>query len=140
MLRCRQTAERLFPEMVGEVVVGLRECSFGSFEGRTWAELQKHPIYQAWVSGDPSASFPGGDLLGEHIARSCQATRDIIAQAKQDGLSRIGIVAHGGTLMAVMSEMALPHKAYYEWLPNNCGGYRVSVDTESGQLTLINEI
>ena len=39
MLRCRQTAEILFPGVEQRLVDALKECDFGTFEGKTWAEL-----------------------------------------------------------------------------------------------------
>ena len=49
MLRCRQTARILFPELEPVEIPDLRECNFGDFEGRTWAEIKDHPAYQAWI-------------------------------------------------------------------------------------------
>ena len=59
MLRCRQTAEILFPGVEQRLVDALKECDFGTFEGKTWAELKDNPIYQAWLAGDPHIAFPG---------------------------------------------------------------------------------
>ena len=64
MLRCRQTAEILFPGVEQRLVDALKECDFGTFEGKTWAELKDDPIYQAWLAGDPTSPFRGGEVLG----------------------------------------------------------------------------
>ena len=122
MLRCRQTAEILFPGVEQRLVDALKECDFGTFEGKTWAELKDNPIYQAWLAGDPHIAFPGGEVLGEHIAR-CRR-----GEARALGMSRPGILAHGGTLMSAMSGFAVPHQDFYSWLPSNCGGYLVRVE------------
>ena len=58
MLRCRQTAEILFPGVEQRLVDALKECDFGTFEGKTWAELKDDPIYQAWLAGTPTSPFP----------------------------------------------------------------------------------
>ncbi|MDR0311033.1 MAG: histidine phosphatase family protein, partial [Acidobacteriota bacterium] len=38
-LRCTQTAEILYPDMAHEICDDLRECDFGTFEGKTHDEL-----------------------------------------------------------------------------------------------------
>ena len=47
MLRTRQTAELLFPQMPYTVVDGLAETDFGRFEGKSADELSGDPAYQA---------------------------------------------------------------------------------------------
>lgn len=47
MLRCRETAEILFPAVSQIKEAGFRECSFGEFEYRNYQELNGHPDYQA---------------------------------------------------------------------------------------------
>ena len=51
-----------------------------------------------------------------------------VEQARALGMSRPGILAHGGTLMSAMSGFAVPHQDFYSWLPSNCGGYLVRVE------------
>ena len=128
MLRCRQTAEILFPGVEQRLVDALKECDFGTFEGKTWAELKDNPIYQAGLAGDPHIAFPGGEVLGEHIARCRRGVAHVVEQARALGMSRPGILAHGGTLMSAMSGFAVPHQDFYSWLPSNCGGYLVRVE------------
>ena len=128
MLRCRQTAEILFPGVEQRLVDALKECDFGTFEGKTWAELKDNPIYQAWLAGDPHIAFPGGEVLGEHIARCRRGVAHVVEQARALGMSRPGILAHGGTLMSAMSGFAVPHQDFYSWLPSNCGGYLARVE------------
>ena len=113
---------------VGLTYAPLKECDFGTFEGKTWAELKDDPIYQAWLAGDPHIAFPGGEVLGEHIARCRRGVAHVVEQARALGMSRPGILAHGGTLMSAMSGFAVPHQDFYSWLPSNCGGYLVRVE------------
>lgn len=140
MLRCRQTADLLFPGMTQRLSPALKECDFGDFEGKTWDELKDDPIYRAWIGGDPTVAFPNGEVLGEHIARCRDGVAQIVETAKGEGLGRIAILAHGGTLMSAMSGFAVPHQDFYQWLPGNCGGYLVQVETERMRFTLLREI
>lgn len=140
MLRCRQTAELLFPGLEQTLAPALKECDFGDFEGKTWDELKDDPIYNAWIGGDPTVCFPNGEVLGEHIARCRAGVAEIVRAGAGEGLRRIAILAHGGTLMSAMSGFAVPHRGFYQWLPRNCGGYLVGVEVESMTFTLIQEI
>lgn len=140
MLRCRQTAQILFPQLEPIQVEELTECNFGAFEGRSWDELENDPVFRAWQAGDPDVTFPEGEKLSHHLERSRSGVARILEQARGMGVERIGIVAHGGTLMAAMSGYAVPHKSYYDWLPRNCGGYLVSVKLDPITFTLIKEV
>ena len=46
LMRCRQTAELLFPNMEQHIVPDLQECDFGDYEGKTWEELKDEPTYR----------------------------------------------------------------------------------------------
>lgn len=49
MLRCRQTAERIWPSMPFETEPLMRELDFGEYERKTYEELKNKPVYQAWL-------------------------------------------------------------------------------------------
>ncbi|OIQ94276.1 phosphoserine phosphatase 1 [mine drainage metagenome] len=76
---------------------GLRERAFGSFEGRTFAQLQE--IYpqecERWRRRDPGFAAPGGESL-EAFYRRVTATVLRIAAAHPG--QTLVIVTHGGAL------------------------------------------
>ena len=117
MLRCRQTAEILFPGVEQRLVDALKECDFGTFEGKTWAELKDNPIYQAWLAGGPPIAFPGGEVLGGAHRPLPPGVAHVVEQARALGMSRPGILAHGGTLMSAMSGFAVPHQDFTAGCP-----------------------
>ncbi len=78
MLRCRQTARILFPELEPVEIPDLRECNFGDFEGRTWAEIKDHPAYQAWMGGEQGAALPNGESVAEFYARCRRGFQQVI--------------------------------------------------------------
>ena len=49
MLRCRLTAERIWPSMPFETEPLMRELDFGEYERKTYEELKIEPVYQAWL-------------------------------------------------------------------------------------------
>ena len=76
---------------------GLRERSFGQFEGLTYAQVgQLHPAdAQRWKQRDPDWAPPGGESQTEVFARVHAALQAIAAQHAG---KHIAIVTHGGVL------------------------------------------
>ena len=140
MLRCRQTGEILFPNTCQYVKDSLRECNFGDFEGKTWDELKDNLIFRAWINGNPNVVFPNGESLGHQLDRCHKAVSEIIQEALEEGIERICILAHGGTLMSIMSEFCVPRHSFYHWLPTNCGGFLVSVNEDPMTFYLLDNL
>ena len=140
MLRCRQTAQILFPGLCPREISDLRECNFGDFEGRTWAEIKDHPAFQAWMGGDQAAALPNGESVGAFYARCRHRFRQVLQQARQLGIQRGAVVAHGGTWMAVLEAYGRPKRAFYQWQPANCSGFRMEMREEPLELRLLEEL
>ena len=113
MLRTRQTAELLFPQMPYTVVDGLIETDFGRFEGKSADELSGDPAYQAWVDAMCLTPIPEGESVTDFKTRCCKAFAETI-QTVPDG-SRAGFVVHGGVIMAIMEAYARPKKDFYAY-------------------------
>lgn len=77
--------------------VGLRERSFGVFEGRTFAEIESLWPDQAqrWRKRDPHFGPEGGETLADFYER-CVRTVHALAQ-RHEGQS-VAMVSHGGVL------------------------------------------
>lgn len=69
LVRCRQTAELLFPELSQIAVPDLRECDFGAFEYKNYEELNGNPEYQKWIDSYGACGFPGGETKEEFTER-----------------------------------------------------------------------
>lgn len=121
--RTRQTAEILFPEAELIPVDGLKEMSFGKFEGRNFLEMEHDPEYRAWVDSGCEIPCPEGESKAEFSERVCKAFSALVDQAVAEGENELVILAHGGTQMAVMERYGQPHRNYYEWCAPNAGGY-----------------
>lgn len=114
-LRCRQTAEIIFPAIPPIADVRLDECDFGDFEGKSYEELNGNPAYQAWIDSGGTLPFPNGEDP-ERFRERCRAGfLDAVHCAEQFDIRRLALVVHGGTFMAVMSGFALPKRDYFEW-------------------------
>lgn len=124
MLRCRQTAELVYPGAKVIPVNELRECDFGRFEGKTWQELSGDADYQAWIDSGGLGAFPEGESHEGFVSRCCEGFAKVYAQCEKRGIQSAAVVAHGGTIMALMDAWSEPHKDYFDWQIRN-GEYLV---------------
>lgn len=121
MRRCRETAEILFPDTEAVMVPSLRECCFGRFEGKNYIDLSDDPDYQKWIDSGGAIPFPDGEDPFEFRKRSVMGFYSTINSVHDADTA--AFVVHGGTIMAVMEEFAVPHRDFYDWSIRNGHGY-----------------
>lgn len=130
MLRCRQTADILFPNQKTYVIEEWKEIDFGRFEGKSFQELSKDQLYRQWVDSGCKGQIPDGEALEGFIKRSlagldkcfeiCEKYKDSIDDKKKDIISATAIV-HGGTIMSLLS--SLTDSDYFDYQVKNEEGY-----------------
>lgn len=124
MRRCVETAQLFYP---GESVVTeklLRECDFGRFEGRCYAELKEEPAYRRWLRSGGTLPFPDGEDPESFRLRCVSGFRKSIDQALEQGKHSAVFVVHGGTIMSVLSALDAERREFYHWQTANGQGYR----------------
>lgn len=141
MKRCLETAGVLWPELTASgrlfVAPGLRECDFGDFENKNYKELDGNPDYQAWIDSGGTLPFPNGESMEAFKLRCQVAFAQIVQEIKEEqaeasdmsadrseGAEKlcIAIVAHGGTIMAILEKYGFPKKQYFDYqVKNGCG-------------------
>lgn len=148
MKRCLETCAVLFPHWPILELAEFREIDFGEFEGKNYQELQGDPRYQAWIDSGGRMTFPGGESREAFIARSVMGFREMMRRAEkmtaeelhkpekktdQDCGRRVAAVVHGGTVMAILSELC--GGDYYAYQIANGEGYHLLVEvSEDGML------
>jgi alpha-ribazole phosphatase len=128
MLRARQTAKICFPNAEIITVPDLREMNFGDFEGRTAEEMEFDSDYRAWVAGGCVDRCPNGEGIPDFGQRAATAFAGAMQDAIARGETEIGVAAHGGVIMAVMTAFSGSDAPYHNWYVLNCGGYRITLD------------
>lgn len=118
MKRCLETAALLYPGMPVEIIEDFRECDFGAFENKNYAELNGRADYQAWIDSGGETAFPGGESRAEFAAR-CVAAFERIGRQTED----CALIAHGGTIMAIMEKYAHPPQGYFDFQVKNGDGF-----------------
>lgn len=115
LMRCRQTAELLWPERSMTVIDELRESDFGPFEGKNHEELKDDPLYQAWIgqSGDHLnfAAMPVGETAEQVVERVSVGLAKLAADAAAHGYERVGVV----------SPRRCPHGSFEQVRPSGAG-------------------
>jgi probable phosphoglycerate mutase len=118
---------------------GLRERSFGAFEGQLYSEIPHlfPDAHARWQSRDPDAPFPPGENAGETIRQFHTRVMDsILHYAQQYAGGKIALVAHGGVLeCAYRAAKDLPLNA-----PRDVTIYNASINRfacENGRLQLL---
>ena len=127
MLRCRETAEILFPGKEQHLISDFRECDFGAFENQNYMELAGNEAYQKWIDSNGQLPFPGGESREEFQERSIQAFYQLEKELEQaqaeDKIT--AIVAHCGTIISLLEAVGVPAGSYYDFQAGNGEGYRL---------------
>jgi alpha-ribazole phosphatase len=126
MLRCRQTANILYPSKDVQLVDNLREIDFGEFEGKTASELETLPSYADWAAGRINAA-PGGEDNTEFAKRLCVGLNQIVRDMMANGAEHAAVIMHGGAIMMLLSACAVPRKSMVEWTCASGSGYSILV-------------
>ena len=134
MKRSRQTAELIYPGQASELVDGLREMDMGVFEGKNHAELKNRPSYILWVATRGKISIPGGESMKDFGKRTMDAFTQVLGDMQAEGIKRSAVVAHGGTIMSIVSQLA--DDDYYKYMVNNGAGFRLTLDDDGKLLDL----
>lgn len=122
MLRCRQTADIIFPDIGYNEVDDFHEMNFGIFENKNYLDLQDDPEYNRWVDSMCTSKIPQGESLEEFTVRVNNAFRNLYPELRNlEDESNVAFVVHGGTIMAILSK--LTGKDFYNFQIANGQGY-----------------
>ena len=123
MKRCIQTAEILYPESKLVEIEEWKEIDFGIFEGKNYLELQRDKRYQEWIDSNGTLPFSEGESREVFIARCDRGFQKMIEKLKpikKEGHKTVGIIVHGGIIMALLSKYC--EGEYFDYqVPNGKG-------------------
>lgn len=87
-------------------------------------------LYCRWTRGE----IGPGEAVEDSRPRAVRAIRTIGRDAAEQGWRKVAVVAHGGLFMGLLAQYGRPDRSYYDWLLPNCGGYRVTLETDPLEL------
>lgn len=126
MLRCKQTAAVLYPDMPVIENEFLKEYDFGDFEGKTADMLESNPAFREWASGKIPCP-PNGETTEEFVKRVCLGFNKIVLDMMEKGITNSAVIMHGGAIMMLLSATAVPRRQTVEWTSDSGRGYSVMV-------------
>lgn len=133
MLRCRQTAQIIYPDKLYRILDDFRECDFGIFENKNYEELAGCPEYQEWIDSNGTLPFPKGESREEFCRRTLQGFAQVLEECRRNKIRSAGLVVHGGSIMSIMEEYGIPAGSYYDYQIGNGEGYELYItDDVSG--------
>ena len=103
---------------------GLREISFGDWEGRSWAEIEAKCPEQAslWLRNYPQRPAPGGESLAQFRARIESELAVILNESSEDW---VAIVTHAGVIrVAVAKALGIGESSMHK-IEIACGGITI---------------
>lgn len=127
MKRCIETAKILYPGLCPLIIPEWEEMDFGRFEYKNYEELKEDRQYQAWIDSGGTLPFPEGEGRENFILRckrGLQRMSFILSQraGEQEGhFIHVGMIVHGGTIMALLS--SCDGKDYFDYQVLNGRGY-----------------
>lgn len=122
MIRTEQTLLALYGPVPHEVLPGLREMDFGTFEMRAYEELKHDPAYLAWLEGDVEANLcPGGESGHIVTKRALEALAPIL-EAEEDAVC----VTHGGVIGGLLAQWFPSAEGRYAWTPAPGSGFQIA--------------
>ena len=137
LMRCRQTAKLIYPEIHPTVCGDFKECDFGEFENKNYKELSFNPSYQLWIDSNGTLSFPGGENPEDFKNRCIKEFEKVVEVSRKAGYQTIALVVHGGTIMSILDRFSYPNESYYHWTTDNGRGYSTDFDERDGRMVNI---
>lgn len=134
--RCLETVSAI-PGIQAEINHDLREVDFGNWEGKTFDQIQAmdQAAVDRWACFDPDFSFPGGERLGDFIAR-VNRIATVIASCPE---KTILIVAHAGIIRALICQFLGLHPRNYLLFNIKFGSLAIlDLSGDNGVLTGLN--
>lgn len=116
LMRCKQTAAKVFSGIPYTANANFRECSFGDWEQKTYNELKEDALYRKWLDNPRKLAPPNGESLEQMEARVLQALYETVETAEQPV-----IITHGGPIRFLLTKFANVEKSFWEWeVPHGC--------------------
>lgn len=130
LLRCRETADIIFPETEIVPVDDFRELDMGEFDGKSVDELVGRADYRAWLKGGRDSRPPKGESLEEMTARTYIGLHSIIMDMMESGLTRSALITHGGIISNMLSCFGIPKYPPDQITAEPGGGFDILVTAQ----------
>ncbi len=138
--RCVDTLKLLYPDASPTIIDDFRECDFGRWEGKNAQDLQNDADFIEWMQQGGQMAAPGGESSAKFIQRTCMAFEKLVESMLRSGQTSAVVVAHGGTLMAILSAYGLPRAPFYDWMTDPGCGYSLRITPGFWMRSMVAEV
>ena len=129
LTRCKETLSILYPGVHMLEVADLRECDFGDWEGKDARQLAREDSsFAQWMASGGMTAPPNGESGLEFQTRVCKAFASLVEGLLKSGTTDAVVVAHGGTIMAILAAYGIPQASFFDWITGNGRGYSLRVN------------
>lgn len=129
--RAVQTAEILFPNAKNKLQLEiLKENNFGEFEGKTLEQLSQTESFAKWLTPKEHYTPLGGEAAVDFNARCKDALMKMFEYMMKSGIDEAACVTHGGVIMSMLAQAALPKRSGEQWMADSGCGYSVMCSPE----------
>ncbi|MEZ7172540.1 histidine phosphatase family protein [Sporosarcina sp. OR05] len=105
--RARQSANIFLPHAIFHEDRRFRECHFGDFEGKTYADLEQDKDYRNWLDNPVLHAPKGGEGLKDVEKRLMAALHEL----PNDSL----VVTHGGPIRIALNQFSPEPADFWSW-------------------------
>jgi len=146
MLRSRQTAHMIYPDVNTVSDHRLDEMDFGDFEYKNYHELKDNAAYQRYIDSYGKEAFPNGEDIKSFKNRCKEGFLSCVNRAESQKCPNVAFVIHGGSIMAILEAFAYPAQDYFTWQVKNNHGFvfelshRDGINGEVTRLHMVKEI
>ncbi|ARI78556.1 histidine phosphatase family protein [Halobacillus mangrovi] len=134
LVRCVDTAAKLFPEKKVRKTQLLREIHFGDWERHTYEDLKNNVLYRKWVSAPASTAPPGGERYQVFRARIEHWLLCFFSElVEHQDWKSTAVITHGGVLRELMHWLERDSKSIWNWNAQPGEGYHLQMKQGRGQ-------
>ena len=107
-----------------------REAGFGKFETKPVKELVHDEDFKKWIT--PGSGFvpEGAEPTEQFHARCAESLLKLFEYMIRMDVTEAACVTHGGVIMSMLSQRALPSRRPEQWMADPGCGYTVQTDVQ----------
>ena len=130
-LRAVETANILFPDAKHTFTVhDLREAGFGKFENKPVKELVHDEDFKKWITPGSGYVPEGAEPTDQFHARCAESLMKLFEYMIRMDVTEAACVTHGGVIMSMLSQRAVPTRRPEQWMADPGCGYTVQTDVQ----------
>lgn len=126
LLRARQTADLLCPELERIEIKGFREMYFGAWEMKTYDDLKRNASYRVWIGAPESNTPPDGESFQKMQQRINAGFQQLREEADKRHCKNILLVAHGGVIRCLLASLTKEKRPFFDWKVSHDAGLRLT--------------